>query len=146
MDELIPTVLAAWLLLVASFTFVLGRILKAAACRRLRFSLMSAMQLITCAALIAGGWTWLRHQYYWQLNAVRNVVEEQPDIKVIYIATSRDYCLRVQRISFCFAAAGHIVGDVEIPFNAGEDEIRARLGRVMKALAPFALPDGGLPH
>jgi hypothetical protein len=89
--------------------------------RRIRFSLRGIFVNITIAAGLLGFIKWIPSQYYWQLNDVKAVLAEYPEIEDIYIAGNDDVCYEADAVYFC--VAGQITV-VQIPHLAEKAEIR----------------------
>ena len=99
---------------------------------RFRFSLLSLFLVMTVAALIGGYSLWLRHQYYWQLDAINAVFAEHPEIKSRWMSTTDDKWLEVEQVHFRLENKPGVEFQVFIPRNGDVSEVRFVVEHALK--------------
>jgi hypothetical protein len=112
-----------WFVIVSNHIVRNGRI-------HFNFSLRGAILNVTAAALLLGFIKWASGQYYWQLNAVRAVLSEYPEIENIKILGNEDLWYEAELITFSVTGIpGATI--IQIPHEAGKSEIRQMIASRM---------------
>jgi len=106
---------------------------------RFRFSLRSLLIVMTIAALIGGGWSWLRGQYFWQLNALNAVLATDPEVKVVHMIGNDDVWFEVEEVFFSVAGEPGKIYRIQVPHGAGESEINLLLNHALLNKRPVSV-------
>jgi hypothetical protein len=109
---IVPGVVFLWIAIVGLRFYGAGRI---------RFSLRGIIINITIAAVLLGFIKWVSTQYYWQLNDVKALLAECPEIENVQILGNEDLWYEAEVVFFSVNGQS---AQITIPHGAEKSEFR----------------------
>ena len=96
-----------------------------------RFSLRSLFIITAIVAGFSYAVNWCNHAYYWQLNDVRDVLAEHPEIDRVWLETNNDVDLEVEQVYFSIKGQPDLTYDAHRIDGQDRREFRKHLERAL---------------
>lgn len=112
----------------------------------MRFGLRKLFLLITIAAILLGGWAFLRNDYYAQIYDLNEVLAQHPEIEKVWIRHNPDIQIEVDAVYFSIAGQPNVTFYARGLDGSNKQDFQERLERALVEQRPVDRPSDVEEH